>query len=307
MDRLHGNIGTGMGANRAGLISERWIQRGLLIATTISVVAILCMLALLVYFCLPLITSGAMNAVLSWEWKPFSGHFGILPMGVVSLLLSVFALGLAFPAAIGICGFVTVLAPRGLAHFFLALIHFMTSIPTVIYGFVSVFLLVPLMRDRLGIGTGFSFLTAGLTLSLLILPTIVLIFHARLQQIVPSLRLAAEAMGLTPVRQFFHVLIPASSRGLMVAAVMGFGRAVGDTLISLMVAGNAPQVPGSPFDSVRTLTAHVALVVATDSQSLSYRSIFASGLILFLLMGGANLLIRRLDGGNGKDRHEEEP
>ncbi len=296
-----------MGANRAGLISERGIQRGLLIVTGISAVAILFMLALLVYFCLPLITSDGMSAVLSWEWKPFSGHFGILPMCLVSLLLSVFALGLAFPAAIGICGFVTVLAPRGLARFFLILIHFMTSIPTVIYGFVSVFLLVPLVRDRLGIGTGFSFLTAGLTLSLLILPTIVLIFHARLQQIAPSLRLTAEAMGLTPARQFLHVLIPASSRGLIVAAVMGFGRAVGDTLISLMVAGNAPQIPSSLFDSVRTLTAHVALVVATDSQSLSYRSIFASGLILFLLMGGANFLIRRLDDGIGKDRHEEEP
>jgi len=205
-----------MEAKRAGLISERWIQRGLLIAAGFSAVAILFMLALLVYFCLPLIISGGMGAVLSWEWKPFSGRFGILPMCAGSLLLSVFALSLAFPAAVGICGFVTVLAPRGLARFLLALVHFMTSIPTVIYGFVSVFLLVPLVRDWLRIGTGFSFLTAGLTLSLLILPTIVLIFHARLRQIDPALRLAAEAMGLTPARQFLHVLIPASSRGLIV-------------------------------------------------------------------------------------------
>ncbi|GKT10462.1 hypothetical protein DSTSK_37670 [Desulforhabdus sp. TSK] len=221
----------GMEANRVGLISERWIQWSLSIATGISAVAILFMLALLVYFCLPLITSGGMSAILSWEWKPFSGHFGILPMCVGSLLLSVFALGLAFPTAMGICGFVAVLAPRGLARFLLALVHFMTSIPTVIYGFVSVFLLVPLVRVWLKAGTGFSFLTAGLTLGLLILPTIVLIFHARLQQIDPTLRLAAEAMGLTPARQFLHVLIPASSRGLVVAAILGFGRAVGDTLI----------------------------------------------------------------------------
>ena len=296
-----------MEANRAGLISERWIQRCLLLAAGISAAAIFLMLALLFYFCLPLITSGGMRAVLSWQWKPFGGEFGILPICVGSLLLSVFALGLAFPTAIGICGFVTVLAPRGLARFLLALIHFMTSIPTVIYGFVSVFVLVPLVRDWVKIGTGFSFLTAGLTLSLLILPTIVLIFHARLQQIDPALRLAAEAMGLTPARQFLHVLIPVSSRGLVVAAVLGFGRAVGDTLISLMLAGNAPQVPGSVFDSIRTLTAHIALVVATDSQSMSYRSVFASGLILFLLMGGANFLIRRLDERTGKNRHEKDP
>lgn len=295
-----------MEENRAGPISEGWIQRSLSIATGIATVAILFMLALLIYFCLPLITSGGMSTVLSWRWRPFGGEFGILPMCVGSLLLSVFALGLAFPAAIGICGFVTVLAPRSLARFLLALVHFMTSIPTVIYGFVSVFLLVPLVRDWLQAGTGFSFLTAGLTLSLLILPTIVLLFHARLQQIDPMLRLAAEAMGLTPARQFLHVLLPASSQGLVVAAVLGFGRAMGDTLISLMLAGNAPQVPGSLFDSVRTLTAHIALVVATDSQSMSYRSVFASGLILFLLLGGANFLIRRLDGGTRKKRHEED-
>jgi phosphate transport system permease protein len=304
VSHLQEHAGKRVPANGAAVISERWIQWSLLIATGISAVAIFFMLVLLVYFCLPLMTSGGMGAVLSWHWKPFGGQFGILPMCVGSLLLSVFALGLAFPAALGICGFVTVLAPRGLARFLLVLIHFMTSIPTVIYGFVSVFLLVPLVRDWLKSGTGFSFLTAGLSLSLLILPTIVLIFHARLRQIDPALRLAAEAMGLTPARQFRHVLIPAASRGLVIAAVLGFGRAMGDTLISLMLAGNAPQVPDSLFDSIRTLTAHIALVLATDSQSMSYRSVFASGLILFLVTGAANFLIRMLDRRARESRHE---
>lgn len=295
---------TRLPVNHVQLVRERWIRRSLLIATGISAGAILFIFVLLVYFCLPLVTSGGMSSVLSWQWKPFAGEFGILPMCAGSLFLSVFALGLAFPAAIGICGFATVLAPRSLARFTLVLVHFMTSIPTVIYGFVSVFLLVPLVRDWFSTGTGFSFLTAGLSLSLLILPTIVLVFHARLQQIDPALRLAAEAMGLTPVRQFLHVLVPAASRGLVVAAILGFGRAIGDTLISLMLAGNAPRIPDSLFDSIRTLTAHIALVLATDSQSMSYRSVFASGLILFLLMGAANFFIRRMDRGPGENRYE---
>jgi phosphate transport system permease protein len=216
-------------------------------------------------------------------------------MCVGSVSLSLCALGLAFPPAVGICCLVTILAPRKPARFFLILIHFMTSIPSVIYGFVSVFLLVPLVREWFRSGTGFSFLTAALCLSLLILPTIVLVFHARLQQVDPGLRLASEAMGLTPPQQLRHVLIPVASKGLVVALVLGFRRAMGDTMISLMLAGNAPQVPHSLFASIRTLTAHIALVLATDSQSMPYRSVFASGLILFLLMGAVNLLIRRLD------------
>jgi phosphate transport system permease protein len=290
---------------------ERWIEKALLIATGVSAVAIFFIFGLLAYFCLPLFTSGGLAAVLSWEWKPFNDRFGILPMCLGSLSLSLCALGLAFPPAVGICCFVIILAPRRMARLFLVLIHFMTSIPTVIYGFISVFLLVPLVREWFDTGTGFSFRTAALCLSLLILPTIVLVFHARLRQIDPQLRLACEAMGISPARQLLHVLLPLASRGLAVALVLGFGRAVGDTMVSLMLAGNAPQVPDSLFASIRTLTAHIALVLATDSQSMLYRSVFASGLILFLLTGSVNLFIRRLDeriskGGKNEHSHEKE-
>lgn len=293
------------------MICEKWIERGLLIATGISAVAIFFMLGLFAYFCLPLFVSGGIGDVFAWEWKPFGGRFGILPMCFGSLSLSLCALGLAFPPALGICGFISILAPGKPARFLLALVHFMTGIPTVIYGFVSVFALVPLVREWLASGTGFSFLTAALCLSLLILPTIVLVFHARLRQIDPNLRLAVEALGLTPAQQLRHILIPVASRGLMVALVLGFGRAVGDTMVSLMLAGNAPQIPHSPLASVRTLTAHIALVLATDSQSMPYRSVFASGLLLFLLIGSVSLLIRRLerDAPNGwekKHSHEED-
>lgn len=276
------------------LRSEKRLEKGLLIATGISTVAIFFLFFLLVYFSLPLLVSGGITQVFSLHWRPFGGQFGILPMCVGSLYLSLLALILACPIAVGICGFVSVLAPKRTARFFLVLIHFMTGIPTVIYGFVSVFLLVPLIREWFEQGTGFSLFTAALTLSLLILPTIVLVFHAYLHQIDPSLRLASEAMGFTPVQQLRHVLLPLSKRGFVIATVLGFGRAIGDTIVSLMLAGNAPQIPHSFFDSVRTLTAHIALVLATDSQSTAYRSVFASGLILFLIMGSVNLFIHHV-------------
>jgi phosphate transport system permease protein len=254
-------------------------------------VAIAAILVLLVVFCLPLLTTHGLAQIFSRHWQPFGGQFGILPMCAGSLTLS--TLALAFPLALGICTLVHVLARGFLARFFLALIHFMTSIPTVVYGFVSVFLLVPRLREWFVAGTGFSLLAAALTLTLLILPTITLILHSRLAQLDPTLRLAAEAMGFTPVQQMRCVLLPAVSRGLAAAAVLGFGRAVGDTLISLMLAGNAPQFPDSLFTSIRTLTAHIGLVVATDSQSMAYQSVFAAGLLLFLLTGVVSLIIRK--------------
>lgn len=275
-----------------------------MIATGLSAVAIFAMLLLLAAFCVPLFTSGRLNEILSWNWQPFSGQFGILPMCAGSLALSALALILAFPVAIGICTLIHVLTRGPMARFLLVLIHFMTSIPTVIYGFVSVFLLVPRVRDWFEAGSGFSLLTAALTLSVLILPTIVLVFHARLEQLDPVLRLASEAMGLSRIQQMRYVLLPAASRGLAVAAILGFGRAMGDTLISLMLAGNAAQFPGSLFASIRTLTAHIALVLATDSQSMAYQSVFAAGLLLFLLTGVVNLLIRK-SGNRIKGAHRE--
>ncbi len=282
----------------------RWLEGMLRIATGVSSVAILSILLLLLYFSFPLFTAGRISELLTAEWQPFGGRYGILPMFVTSLVLSGFSLSLAFPLAVGICCLTYALAPRRVARFLRTLIHFMTGIPTVIYGFVSVFLLVPVMRAWFEAGTGFSLLTAGITLSLLIMPTIVLVLQARLEQLDPTLRLASEAMGLTNIQQVRHVFIPAAREGLITAAVLGFGRAIGDTLISLMLAGNAPQLPHSLFASVRTLTSHIALVLATDSTSMAYQSVFASGLVLFLLTGVISSIIRKT-GTNGR-RHGHE-
>ena len=273
-------------------------------ATSVSAAAILSILLLFVYFCLPLFTWDHLSQVLSRHWLPFAGKFGILPMCAASLVLSLLALVLAFPFAIGICTLAYVLSQGFLSRFLLVLIHFMTSIPTVIIGFVSVFVLVPRLREWLAAGSGFSLITAALTLSVLILPTIVLVFQARLEQLDPLLRLSAEAMGFTPIQQMRYIFLPAAAGGLTSAAVLGFGRAIGDTLISLMLAGNAAQFPGSFFASIRTLTAHIALVLATDSQSMAYQSVFASGLLLFLLMGAFNFIIRQ-SGRKTGDRHRE--
>jgi phosphate transport system permease protein len=273
---------------------EIWIRRLLCAAAMVSTAAALCILLVLITLVLPLFAHGGLATVLAWQWLPFEGKFGILPMVVGSLWLSLGALAAATPLAVGLACFVQVLAPVRVKSLCLALVHYMTSIPTVIYGFVSIFMLVPLMRQWFERGTGFSLLTAMLALTLLILPTIVLVFHATLREVDRTARATCAALGFSKPAYIRHVLLPLSRRGLLAAVILGFGRAVGDTLISLMLAGNAPMVPGSPADAIRTLTAHIALVVATDSQSTFYHSVFASGLILFLIMVLINLALRRL-------------
>ncbi|MFN2354902.1 MAG: PstC family ABC transporter permease [Desulfopila sp.] len=274
--------------------SEKWIRRLLCAAALVSIAAAFCILLVLIYLVLPLISSGRLGTVLSWQWLPFQGKFGILPMVVGSLLLSVGALIIATPLAVGVSCFVQVLAPDRIKGLCLAVVHYMTSIPTVIYGFVSVFLLVPLMRHWFDRGTGFSLMTAMIVLTLLILPTIVLVFQATLREVDRTARVTCAALGFSKPPYIRHVLLPLSRRGLMAAVILGFGRAVGDTLIALMLAGNAPVIPGSPMDSIRSLTAHIGLVVATDSQSTFYHSVFASGLILFVIMILINLALRKL-------------
>lgn len=264
---------------------ERLIERILLVAAGLSATVVVAIFSMLAWFCLPLFTEHRLAAVLSWRWDPIHQHFGILPMLLTSCLLTILALCIAFPLTLGICSLLHGTLRNGaLRRGLLFLVHFMTGIPTVIYGFVSVFVLVPLLRWMFETGTGFSLLTAGLTLSVLILPTMVLVLHAELDQAERRYRLTAEALGFSPEQTMRTVLLPASRRALVVTVLLGMGRAVGDTLVSLMVAGNAAQVPHSLFDSVRTLTAHIALVLATDSHGMAYPSIFAAGLFLFLLM-----------------------
>ncbi|WP_043805909.1 PstC family ABC transporter permease [Desulfocurvibacter africanus] len=276
------------------------ITRGLLLLSAlVAGLAVLAILGFLVWFSLPLLRGEGLTQVLSWRWRPFQGEFGILPMLVGSLCLSATSMAVALPMGLGLCCFAHGVGPRKPAALVMGVVRFMTSVPTVVYGFVAVFLLVPLVRAAFASGSGFSWLAASLTLSLLVLPTVVLVLHAQFELIEPRVRLTTAALGLTRTQAVRYVVLPAARRGLLAASALGFGRAVGDTLVPLMLAGNAPQVPGSLLDAMRTLTAHIALVVATDSQSTAYLSLFACGLILFVTSVAVNLTLRRLNRADG--------
>lgn len=266
-------------------------------AAAISGLLVLAIFGFLLWFSLPVFQGHALNYLFSWHWRPMHGEFGIIPMLIGSLCLVLPAMLIAFPIALGLCSFMHGIGSGRAARALLGIIRFMTSIPTVVYGLVAAFLLVPLIRDSFS-GSGFSWLAALLTLSVLVLPTIVLVLDNQFRLISEDIRLSAMALGFTPTQQLLRLTLPLSTRGLLMAATLGFGRAIGDTLIPLMLAGNAPQLPVSLLDSIRTLTSHIALVVATDSQSEAYSSLFACGLILFIVSLLVNIGLQSLRGGS---------
>jgi phosphate transport system permease protein len=272
---------------------ERAVRRALSLAALIAGSISALIFFFLFYFSLPIISSGLIGEFLTRGWDPDNGVLGIFPMIVGTVYIAGLAMIWATPLSIGLAAFIQLFAPKPLGRILRWTVEFMTGIPTVVYGFAALFFLVPAMRRIFNYGTGLSVLTASVMLALLVLPTITLIAQDRLAAVPKSQVLAALSLGASRMETFLHVLLPGAWRGLISAVVLGAGRAVGDTLIALMLAGNAVALPGSLLDSARTLTAHIALVTAADYESLNFKAIFACGLVLFIF-AGSNIVILRL-------------
>ena len=247
----------------------------------------------------PLSGQGGEAGAFSWSWRPYQGEFGIMPMLMGSLALSGLTLCLAWPLALACaCWLLTRTGGLG-ARAFRVLIRLMAAVPTVVYGFAAVFLLTPLVREGLG-GSGMCWLSASLMLTLLVLPTMILVLEAGLGERLGSFGMGGLSLGMTRLEVFWHVVLPSGRKTLAAAALLGFGRAVGDTLLPLMLAGNAPQTPQALTDSVRALTAHMALVTANEVGGAAYGSLFAAGALLLLVNALVSLAAARLAGGEDK-------
>lgn len=244
---------------------------------------------------------GTVN-LFSWVWFPSHNQFGLLPMLCGSILLSLSALLLAWPLALGLCCQGLSLGNSRFAALLRAFIAFMTAIPTVVYGFASVFLLAPLIRDALGYGSGLCWLSGSLVLALLITPGMVLVLDAGLRSPYESIRLNAAALGFSRMQTISLFVLPGAAAPLSAAAALGFARGLGDTIIALMLTGNAPQLPQSLGDSLRTLTAHMSLVTATEVGGPAYNSLFVAGAILLLMSALSSLGLRCLAGRKNQRR-----
>lgn len=241
---------------------------------------------------LPLFSRGRFFSFLTEPWAPHFGQFGIYPMITGTLAITLLTMLFAFPLSLGCATLISLENKSWFSALLRKTVEMMTGVPTVIYGFVGIFLLVPLVRNIFNIGSGMCVLSAALMLTLLVSPTMILLFCDSFTRVPHAYGDAVLAMGGTEVQKFLYVTLPNSWPGILVGVTLAFGRALGDTLIALMIAGNAVQVPGSLFDSARMLTSHIALVFAADYNSPEFQAIFTCAIVLYLFSSALAVAVR---------------
>lgn len=266
--------------DRAGSISPG--HTFLLLLTAGCGLLILTVLGFMVFLGWPLFTVDFFNLFMSPVWAPDQYLFGILPFVCGTFAIVILSLLIAFPLSLGNAILINLFLSPMPAKFLYRMVKLMTGIPTVIYGFVGISLLVPFLREWSASGSGMSLFSAALLLALLISPTMILIFVESFAAIPQPHLNAVAALGGNARHKLIFALLPGAKNGIMTGLLLAAGRALGDTMIALMVAGNATAMPESMFDSIRTLTAHIALVMAADFDSIEFRTIFVCGIILYL-------------------------
>ncbi|ABA88084.1 phosphate ABC transporter, membrane protein PstC [Syntrophotalea carbinolica DSM 2380] len=273
-------------------IGELVAERAFFLSAVASSSITIGILVFMVFMGLPLIREGGGYHLLLKSWSPYQGSFGIYPMIVGTAAISFLSLAVAFPVSLGCSFLIATIAPKPVSRGLRRIIELMTGIPTVIYGFVGIFLVVPLVREWFQSGSGMCVFTAALVLGIMISPTMTLFFSDSFDRIPRSYLDAADALGASHVQKLLYVMLPAAKKGMLNGVILALGRAVGDTLIALMLAGNAVRVPASVLEPARTLTAHIALVIAADYESPEFRSIFACGVVLYLFTMAVTFLVR---------------
>lgn len=269
-----------------------------LLSALASAIIVSAILVFMIALGLPLFRESSFLSIFTGPWAPQQGGYGIWPMMIGSLVIAGLATALALPLSLGTAFVAVALGGVRVRRVLGGLVRFMTGVPTVVYGFVGLFLLVPLIRNAFG-GPGLSVLAAGIGLAVLISPTMILFFTDSLLAVDPVYVQAAKALGASPVQRLLRVMLPQALGGLSSGFILALGRALGDTLIALMLAGNAIQPPQGLLEPARTLTAHIALVKASDFDSLEFRSIFACGLALYLFTTAATIAVRFLERKRG--------
>ena len=220
------------------------------------------------------------------EWLPISEppRFGVLPLLIGSIFVTFWAIVICVPLGVGAAMFIAEVAPKPLKHVLKSLVEILASIPSVVLGFLGIIWLGPFLRDTFHLSTGMTGLTGSLLLAFMALPTIISISEDALVGVPRMYREAAYGLGATRWQTLWRVILPSASSGIMAAVMLGIGRVVGETMVVLMVTGNAPVMPKSILLPLRTLTATIAGEMGeTVGGSEHYFALFAVGLVLFAI------------------------
>lgn len=268
-----------------------------LLAVALTSTAVLALIALFIMIeGLPVITKVGLGQFLfGLRWAPTTGSFGILPMIVGSLTVTFGAIIVGVPLGLACTVFLVEFAPAKAASFMRPAIQLLAGIPSVVYGFWGLVVVVPLIRNLLG-GPGLSILAGSLILGIMILPTIISISEDALRALPTNYKEGSLALGATHWQTIWRLQLPAAKSGLLAATILGLGRAVGETMAVIMVLGNAVKLPDSILSPARTLTTSIGIEMSYATGE-HRQALFATGIVLFVIIMiinlSANLFVNR--------------
>ena len=282
-------------------IKEAIIERGLLtsalitIAVTVGIILVLSIEAVSFFSEVSL-----WDFLTDTQWTPLFAdkHFGILPLLSGTLLTSFIAIAFAVPVGLTISIYISEYAPKSFRKTVKPILELLAAIPTVVYGFFALTVVTPFLQSFIPGLSGFNSLSAGLVMGIMIIPFISSFSEDALHAVPNSLREAAYGMGSTRLQNAFRVMVPAASSGIVVSIILAISRAVGETMIVAIAAGQQPQATLDPTVPVETITAYIVQVSLGDvgHGTLEYKTIFAAGITLFIftfILNSISYRIRR--------------
>jgi len=232
------------------------------------------------------------------QWTPLftDKHYGILPLLTGTLLTSFIAISVALPIGLSISIYLSEYAPRSFRKTVKPLLELLAAVPTVVYGFFALIVVTPFLQEIIPNLSGFNSLSAGFVMGIMIIPYISSLSEDALHAVPHSLREASYGMGATKLQTAFKVAVPAASSGIIVSIILAISRAIGETMIVAIAAGQQPRLTLDPTVPIETITAYIVQVSLGDVQhgSIEYRTIFAAGITLFVFTFLLNTLSYRI-------------
>ena len=269
-------------------IKEKFWEIIFLLAAGFSFLAVILICLFLFANGIPAIQKiGVADFLFGTKWKPGNDLYGIFPMILGSFYVTTGAVIVGVPVGLMTAVFLSKFCPEWLHKILKPAIDLLAGIPSVVYGFFGLMVIVPAVRNVFG-GNGSSILTASILLGMMILPTIISVSESALNAVPQSFYEGSRALGATHERSVFKTMLPAAKSGIMAGIILGIGRAIGETMAVIMVAGNQARIPDSILKGIRTLTANIVIEMgyATD---LHREALIATGVVLFVFILLINL------------------
>jgi phosphate transport system permease protein len=276
-------------------LKEQMMQIVFLISACISILAVALICIFIFINGIPAMAEvGVFRFLSGSQWEPSNDIYGIFPMILGSLYVTAGAIIIGVPVGILTAVFMARFCPKKLYRIIKPAVDLLAGIPSVVYGFFGLMVIVPFIRDFLG-GSGSSMLAASIVLGIMILPTVISVSEAAIRAVPESYYEGALALGATHERSVFFTVVPVAKSGILAGVILGIGRAVGETMAVVMVAGNQAIIPSSVLKGLRTLTANIVLEMGYAAD-LHRGALIATAAILFVFILIINLtfsLIKR--------------